>query len=88
MLVCKSGFMESFNPHHQALNDAKVVIDDLGQGGQAVGCAGSIAMEELRNSISKLIIFKIKKAMSQMQVHNKTIHLMLMKRGQTKIFKF
>lgn len=33
------------NPHHQTLNDSKVVIDDLGQGSQAVGGAGSVAME-------------------------------------------
>lgn len=32
-------------PHHQALNDAEVVVDDLGQGSQAVGRAGSVATE-------------------------------------------
>lgn len=33
-----------FHSHHQALNDAKVVIDDLSQGGQTVGGAGCVAM--------------------------------------------
>ena len=28
---------------HESLHDAKVVMDDLGQGGQAVGGAGDIA---------------------------------------------
>ena len=28
---------------HESLHDAKVVMDDLGQGGQAVGGAGGIA---------------------------------------------
>lgn len=32
-------------PHHQALNDSEVVVDDLGQGSQAVCRAGSVAME-------------------------------------------
>lgn len=45
------------NSYHQALNDAKVVIDDLGQRCQAVGCAGSIATEkEYQSSFN----FKIK----------------------------
>ena len=30
-------------PYHESLYDAKVVMDDLGQGGQAVGGAGGIA---------------------------------------------
>ena len=29
-------------PYHESLYDAKVVMDDLGQGGQAVGGAGGI----------------------------------------------
>lgn len=34
--------------YHEALNDAKVVVDDLGEGSQAVGCAGSVAVETNR----------------------------------------
>lgn len=52
--------MEHVNPYHQTLNDVEVVVDDLGQGSQAVGCAGSIAMEKQRNTISFLRIFKMK----------------------------
>lgn len=37
--------------YHQALNDAKVVIDDLGQRCQAVGCAGSVATEKEITSV-------------------------------------
>lgn len=45
------------NSYHQALNDAKVVIDDLGQRCQAVGCAGSIAMEKETTSVKFYFIF-------------------------------
>lgn len=42
------------HPHHQTLNDSKVVIDDLGQGSQAVCCAGSVAMEtKLHNQLTE-----------------------------------
>lgn len=31
--------------YHETLNDAEVVVDDLGEGSQAVGCAWSVAVE-------------------------------------------
>lgn len=31
--------------YHETLDDAEVVVDDLGEGSQAVGCAGSVAVE-------------------------------------------
>ena len=31
--------------YHQALHDGEVVVDDLGEGCQAVGGAGGVAME-------------------------------------------
>lgn len=43
-------FRWSFGSHHQALNDAEVVVDNLGQGSQTVGCAGGIAVKGIRNN--------------------------------------
>lgn len=42
--------------YHQTLHDAKVVVYDLGEGSQAVGCAGSVATETKQ----KIEIKKIK----------------------------
>lgn len=30
--------------YHETLNDAKVVVDNLGDGSQAVSCAGGVAV--------------------------------------------
>ena len=37
------GVSDGIDYDHEPLHDAKVVMDDLGQGGQAVGGAGGIA---------------------------------------------
>lgn len=37
--------------YHETLLDAKVVVDDFGQGGQAVGGAGGVAVETRANTV-------------------------------------
>lgn len=43
----------SASSHHQALNDAKIIIDDFSQGSQAVGCAGGIAINKMKRQNKK-----------------------------------
>ena len=37
------------NPYHKTLDDVEVIVDNLGQGSQAVGCARSIAVGKSKN---------------------------------------
>lgn len=39
------GVSQCLIAYHQTLNDAEVVVDDLSERSQAVGCAGGVAME-------------------------------------------
>lgn len=36
--------------YHESFNDTKVVVDDLGEWSQAVGCAGGVAIETTRGT--------------------------------------